>query len=457
MLFASAVVAALLPSGLLTIIFIFVYITLAALVLLFIIEISNQSKVLAGCIVLGMIVLSPAIILWGYTLLVFVIGLYPTLINLWGAWLVSKHIASLRSRLLAIVALSFVFGLNCHIFPVISDLITSDELTVVRPIELTPIEALAVNTSVDKVAWKRHPTSSINIQGWHPTWGYPAQDYESLYFQLQRASIRYRNDGLALKRLEVTTYVNNGLLELQLSAWDGGERTAFYKGYFRQSYLLDYYLIPENEVSIDSIRYRLIYLAQGNLWNLVLAAINSPRRPIKNFIGKAFQTNLGASGLATHRKAEIIETRQMNHTVSAQAFATEYHPVFLECDGKVRRDGNSLTWSSSESDYTFNPPQASNLDYVRCTEQATYVMFRTPRWDLIKPDQIEIIKFSTRGETLEHHIVTLQDHVVTKWPYSQLRELIERDGVYYFYLNEFRSDASRESGTVVINKWRVQK
>lgn len=71
---------------------------------------------------------------------------------------------------------------------------------------------------------------------------------------------------------------------------DGENKTAYYRGKFRQGYG------PENEVlghkaSLDSFDHRVLYLSQNNIWNWLLGIKTEQETPIRDFLSKAIKSS----------------------------------------------------------------------------------------------------------------------------------------------------------------------
>ncbi|TXG88207.1 MAG: hypothetical protein E6R10_06635 [Rhodocyclaceae bacterium] len=403
-----------------------------------------------------------------FTLVVILVsGIYPTVLNLWAAWLVSRQLKLRVFQIAAFLPVALLLGLSYRLVPMAEDIVhgTSNEKTYVdRVINLRSGEALSVGFVDENISWRKDIADALGIGGNEGCmcayWSYPAKSHENILTALRQAGLRYQINSDGPKRLEMKAYTEHGVTILALDAWDGNQKTASYEGRFREGYGPEIDLFSKS-ASLDSIPYRILYLASANIWNHFASKLlpQSPISPIKTFIAKAFDLKAEPS-ITRHVIAQMTASSSPQDHYDLSAFRSSFPIRTLKCDTQVKVVGPRLSFYSRGEEFSVIYDNGWP-EYVECTDTAVYVVVlrQENTKDGIPMQLVALVqKYSMRGEILDSVEAEFRNYPPQGFSGKPLRGFSETENSYQFELNEFANASGRDGITHIRSSvWQIPK
>ena len=325
-----------------------------------------------------------SLFLAAYVLPFILAGLYPTLLNFWAAWLLSRNAKSLLLRAVVFLAVAIPLGLSYRLLPVAEDILHingREQMEIDRVIQLGRDDTIAVDVSDEQIIWRNNPVATLSVGGNEGCmcayWELPKESKENLGEELLNAGLRFKKETVGKVRLEMQQHTNSGVTTVRLAAWDGDQQTARYEFPLRQGYGPELELLSGNRQSLDSAAYRFFYFSSANVWNGI-AGVLVPKiseHPVRRFLEQAFKPFADPKKLGADSRnvvAEMIDSSFPQVVYSDDDFRKRFSRVFEACDGKAYLGNNGLKFVTGNEEYVVRVGLDS--EYVRCTDTDVYVL-----------------------------------------------------------------------------------
>lgn len=388
--------------------------------------------ILLLALVLALVFKVPAVMLIGWLFIMLMAGIallvFPTAVNLSLSYLATLLLPKRYRQILFIpffLLVSLVLAFNVRIPGMLDDWFNAKQAQqgfVTRVVQISQNEPLLVVTNVKQVVSRNSPYEVIGLRGnelWCCThWAYPAMRTEEVDEVLLRSGIRYKKSGTARYKLVIDAREKGDHVLLEMSLWDGSEKTASQKMRLRSTYPYEEAFTNGRKPNLDYLPHRLLFLMQNNLWNYLLFSTAHVKdiQPVRDFLTATvnlitYSRNQESRINAAKIEGEIEHLKTYLPHVRKQIYVDPTGPSEVECGDAIRAQyelrqnasgwfsGTTITFQQAHERFSmFVTPE---LERVACTENAVYAI------GTLAKQEIYIQKFSRRGEPLAGHIVSL--------------------------------------------------